>query len=104
MAGPRSVITEGAPNTAQVHTREQIVNELAAVALALLDKREERTKANKSFNSAIKDLEKRQRDLATTVRSSGIRDTIQMNFASVKPQVATETPEDDDENEGEGGN
>jgi len=78
-----SVVTETNPNVVQAQTREQLVNELAAVALALLDKREERAKTNKKFNTDIKDLEKRQRELATTVRSTGLRDSFQMNFGSV---------------------
>jgi hypothetical protein len=99
MATPRSVVSEANPNSVQVHTRDELVNELAAVALAMLDKREERAKANKKFNSDIKDLEKRQRELATTIKSTGIRDSIQMKFGSVLPE---HVPGDDDEGGDEG--
>lgn len=92
-----AVIDSGAPNTTPVHTRDQIVNELAAVSLALLDKREERTKANKRFNADIKDLEKRQRELAQTVKSSGMRESIQMNFGSFSKPAAAPQAEPDEE-------
>lgn len=83
MAGPKQVIGDGAPNTQRVGTREELTNELAAIVLQLLDKRESRTKANKAFNSDIKDLEKKQREIATTIRSvPGMRETFQTEFGS----------------------
>jgi len=94
---PKAVITEGAANTVPVRTRDELVNELAAVTLALLDKREARTKANKAFNADIKELEKRTREVATTIRSSGIRDSLQMTFGST---IAAREP-GDDEDEGD---
>lgn len=98
MGKPTAVITDGAPGTVPVRTRDELVNELAAVAIALLDKREERTKVNKKFTADIKDLEKRQREVATTIRSSGVRDTLQMTFGSVVP------PREPGDDEDEGGN
>jgi hypothetical protein len=83
MARTQAVIGDDSPNTVRVgQTREQLTNELAAVTLALLDKREARTKANKAFNSDIKDLEKRTRELAQTIKSSGFRDAFQTEFGT----------------------
>jgi len=91
-------VTTDPPHAKVVHTREELVNELAAVALAILDAREERTKANKNFNSKIKNLEKRQRELAMTVRTSpGMRESLQMTFPSIIPQPPPDE-EDDDQN------
>lgn len=91
----KSVVTEANENVVQVQTREQLINELAAVSLALLDKRDERTKANKKFNADIKDLEKRNRELAQTVKSTGIRDSIQMNFPSATNSAPEDEPDDE---------
>lgn len=98
MAKPTAVIADGAANTVPVRTRDELVNELAAVAIALLDKREERTKVNKKFTADIKELEKRQREVATTINAApGIRDSLQMTFGSVVPAAP---PEDEDEGNG----
>ncbi len=87
-------VTTDADHAVPVASRDVLVNELAAVSLALLDKREERTKANKGFNTAIKALEKRQRELATTIRGApGMRESLQMTFASIVPQQEKEEGE-----------
>ena len=70
MGEPKAVITDSERTTRVPSTLTQ---ELAAVSLAILDKREERTNANKQFNSEIKKLEKRQRDVATQIRAGGIQ-------------------------------
>lgn len=83
MAKEQAVLGDGAPNTVRVgQTREQLTNELAAVTLRLLDLREERTAANKRFNTEIKNLEKRNRELAQTVKASGFRDAFQTSFGT----------------------
>lgn len=97
MAKSQAVIGDGAPNTVRVgQTREQLTNELAAVTLALLDKREARTKANKAFNADIKDLEKRTREIAQTVKAAGFRDEFQTSFGTAS---AAEPGSGDDEDE-----
>lgn len=87
------VIGDDAPNTTRVgQTREQITNELAAATLQLLDIRESRTQANKKFNIEIKKLEKRNRELAQTVKVSGFRDSFQTSFGS----APVHGPDDDE--------
>lgn len=98
MAREHAVIGDGAPVTVRVgQTREQLTNEVAAVTLALLDKREERTKANKKFTTDIKDLEKRCRELAQTIKASGFRDSFQTSFGT----VPVHGPDDDEGDEGD---
>lgn len=93
MAPPKAVLTDSA-NTVRVPMKD-ISNEIAATSLALLDKIEERTTANKEFNTEIKKLQKRLRELATEVKSAGMRDQFQMNFPAPKPPLETD---DDHEN------
>lgn len=91
---PKAIVTDGAPNTVQVKS-DQLGPEIAATALALLDKREARTMVLRGFNNDIKKMEKRLRDLANQVKQAGMRDSFQMNFGS----VAVETPADEDDND-----
>jgi hypothetical protein len=50
---------------------DELTQELAAVTLAVLDKESERGETVKRFNSEIKKLKKRQRDIATEIKSGG---------------------------------
>lgn len=47
--------------------------ELAAVSLAILDKRAERTRFLRTINEDIKGLERRQRDIASAIRAGGVQ-------------------------------
>jgi hypothetical protein len=93
MMAPKSVVGESNPNAVRVPAT-QLGPEIAAVALALLDKREARTMVNKEFNTDIKKLEKRLRELSSEVKATGMRDQFQINFGS----AITPAEEEDNEN------
>ena len=57
--------TERVPST--------LPQELSAIAIAILDKESERTEMNKKFNSEIKKLKARLRDVATAIKSGGMQ-------------------------------
>lgn len=89
------VIDMDAPNTVPV-TRD-VLHELAAVSAAILDKRDEKTRAAKRFNLAIKDLEKRQRELIDEVKSGGTQLAIHFGttIATLKAEADSNVTEED---------
>lgn len=68
LSGENTVSANNAPNPM----------ELAAVSLAILDKRAERTSFLKQLNEDIKSLERRQRDIASAIRAGGVQLSLDM--------------------------
>lgn len=72
--------------------------ELAAVSLAILDRRAERTRFLKEVNEEIKSLERRQRDIASAIRAGGVQLSLDMfpesaAVVSSGPQAVADEPE-----------
>ena len=71
MAQPVAVLN--GRGTTPAGNSASLVQELAAVSFAVLDKRVERTRYLTTVNADIKALERRLRDLAAAVRQGGIQ-------------------------------
>lgn len=87
---PSSTVTTDAPHAVPIAV--DLNHELAAVALAILDKEDARRDFNKEINTEIKKLKKRQRDLATEIKSGGRQ--IPISFYAA-PDAKEEAPESD---------
>ena len=100
MAQPQAVLTDSS-NTVRVS--RDLAYEIAAVSAAILDAREEKTRVAKKFNTDIKALEKRQRELINEIRSGG--DTqLAIRFGSTvntERAMASSAPQDGTEDERE---
>jgi len=95
----REVINMDAPNTVPL-TRD-LAHELAAVSAAILDKKDERTRNAKRINLAIKDLEKRQRELIDEIKAGGTQLAIHFGtrVEAVKADAAAAADVDLDDDE-----
>lgn len=66
MAKPTAVITD---ESRTVPIARDLAGELAVLSKAILDKREQKTKAASKFTNEIKELEKKQREVITAIET-----------------------------------
>lgn len=84
-------------DTNTIAIRRDLNQEIAAVAMAILDKEGERTEYNKRANSEIKKLKKRLLEVAHEIKAGG--NQIPFEFSSAVARASDEGLGDEDESE-----
>jgi len=81
-------------DTNTIAIRRDLNQEIAAVAMAMLDKEAERTEANKRFNTELKKLKKRLLEVAHEIKAGGNQIPFQFE-AMVSAGAADDTEEEE---------